>query len=189
MTEEQNDSFLARNFGLSKSKKKNKFLDEETWNKLILALENGAYIEDACAYAGINSATFRRWRQRALEENEEFFVEQWQKIIDAEARFKVNSLIRINELGQNNGNLLLKLLSVKYPLQFGEKSSLQVTNVEEVVMDMSWSDGEPYTDFQSEKVIYEQDTDSVMHDMHDESESKSNESNTEQETSDTMDKS
>ena len=134
MTEESN-SFLARNFGLSKSKKKNKFLDEETWNKLILALENGAYIEEACAYAGINSATFRRWRQRALEENEEFFVEQWQKIIDAEARFKVNSLIRINELGQTNGNLLLKLLSVKYPLQFGEKSSLQVTNVEEVVVE------------------------------------------------------
>jgi len=189
MTEQDNEGFLARNFGLTKSKKKNKFLDEETWIKLIRALENGAYIEDACAFAGINSSTFRRWRQRALEEKDEYFIEQWQRIIDAEARFKVNTLIRINELGQTNGNLLMKLLSVKYPMQFGEKSSLLVTNVEEVVVDMSWADGEPYSDFQDDKVIEELPSDSVMHDMHDEDVSNPSENNPEQVSSDTIEQS
>ena len=36
-------------------KKKNKFLDEEIINRLLYAVSEGSYIEDACAFAGISS--------------------------------------------------------------------------------------------------------------------------------------
>ena len=55
-------------------KKKNKFLDEEIIDRLLYAVSEGSYIEDACAFAGITSRTYRTWRERA-ENGEEYFVD------------------------------------------------------------------------------------------------------------------
>jgi len=40
-----------------------KFLDESVWQRLNQAISVGAYIEDACVFAGISSRQFRRWRE------------------------------------------------------------------------------------------------------------------------------
>ena len=39
-----------------------KFEDEQVWSRLSQALSVGAYIEDACVFAGISSRQYRRWR-------------------------------------------------------------------------------------------------------------------------------
>ena len=131
-------------FGL---RKKNKFEDKEVIDKLVFALENASYIEDACAYAGITSATFRTWRNKA-EAGE-----------DAEAICKVEMLRTIKVAGEE-GNIraLQWIMERKYPSQFGETSKLQINTEEVIELDMKWADGELYSDFQNAELIEDTDT-------------------------------
>ena len=118
-------------FGL---KKKNKFDDKEVIDKLVFALENASYIEDACAYAGITSATFRDWRNKA-EAGERAFENIFKRIRDAGEEGNIRALQWIMER--------------KYPSQFGETSKLQINTEEVIELDMKWADGELYSDFQN----------------------------------------
>ena len=152
-------------FGL---KRKNKFEDEEVIDRLVFALENASYIEDACAYAGITSATFRTWRNKA-EAGEEVFENIFKRIRDAEAVCKVEMLRTIKVAGEE-GNIraLQWIMERKYPSQFGETSKLQINTEEVIELDMKWADGELYSDFQDAELIEEP----VMHDMHEEEQDK-----------------
>ena len=47
-------------------------LDDELTDRLLQAIRLGSYIEHACAYAGINSSTYRRRRQNAELEIEPY---------------------------------------------------------------------------------------------------------------------
>jgi len=133
-------------FGL---KKKNKFDDKEVIDRLVFALENASYIEDACAYAGITSATFRDWRNKA-EAGERAFENIFKRIRDAEAICKVEMLRTIKVAGEE-GNIraLQWIMERKYPSQFGETSKLQINTEEVIELDMKWADGELYSDFQN----------------------------------------
>lgn len=142
-------------FGL---RKKNKFEDKEVIDKLVFALENASYIEDACAYAGITSATFRTWRNKA-EAGEEVFENIFKRIRDAEAICKVEMLRTIKVAGEE-GNIraLQWIMERKYPSQFGETSKLQINTEEVIELDMKWADGELYSDFQNAELIEDTDT-------------------------------
>ena len=69
-------------------------LDEQLTERLLNAIKLGSYIEHACAYAGINSSTYRRWRSLA-EDNLEPYKSLFEKIQQAEAETKTASGIII----------------------------------------------------------------------------------------------
>ena len=51
----------------------------------------GAYIEDACVFAGISSRQFRRWRELA-EQGVQPFAERWEEINKSESQSIVRNL-------------------------------------------------------------------------------------------------
>ncbi len=140
-------------------KRKNKFFDEEIINRLLFAIGEGSYIEDACAYAGITSKTYRTWRDRA-EDGEEFFVDLFERIQAEESKFKVETLRVIKEIGEQDRNprALQWILERKYPSQFGETSKLQIQREDIEIVEMEFSDGELYADFQTAEVVDDPDT-------------------------------
>ena len=139
-------------------KKKNKFLDEEIINRLLYAVSEGSYIEDACAFAGISSRTYRTWRERA-DNGEEYFVDLFEKIQERESKFKVETLRKIKEIGEEDRNprALQWILERKYPTQFGETSKLQIQREDIEIVEMEFSDGELYEDFQTPELTDEPD--------------------------------
>ena len=140
-------------------KKKNKFLDEEIINRLLYAVSEGSYIEDACAFAGISSRTYRTWRERA-DNGEEYFVDLFEKIQERESKFKVETLRKRKEIGEEDRNprALQWILERKYPTQFGETSKLQIQREDVEIVEMEFSDGELYEDFQTPELTDEPDT-------------------------------
>ena len=140
-------------------KKKNKFLDEEIIDRLLYAVSEGSYIEDACAFAGINSSTYRRWRDKA-DAGEEVFVDLFEKIQERESKFKVETLRKIKEIGEEDRNprALQWILERKYPSQFGETSKLQIQREDIEIVEMEFSDGELYEDFQTKELTDEPNT-------------------------------
>ena len=139
-------------------KKKNKFLDDEVIDRLLYAVSEGSYIEDACAFAGINSRTYRRWRERA-DAGEEVFVDLFEKIQERESKFKVETLRKIKEIGEEDRNprALQWILERKYPTQFGETSKLQIQREDVEIVEMEFSDGELYEDFQTPELTDDPD--------------------------------
>lgn len=62
---------------------------------LYAALRLGATRTVACSHAGVTTQTFRNWEKRA-EEGEEFFVDLFQKIEDAENQLQLRCLQAIH---------------------------------------------------------------------------------------------
>ena len=141
-------------------KKKNKFLDDEIVERLLYAVSEGSYIEDACAFAGISFKNLQMtWRERA-DAGEEFFVDLFEKIQERESKFKVETLRKIKEIGEEDRNprALQWILERKYPSQFGETSKLQIQREDVEIVEMEFSDGELYEDFQTKELTDEPDT-------------------------------
>ena len=77
-----------------------KFEDEQVWARLNQALSVGAYIEDACIFAGISSRQFRRWRELAEKEVEPY-ASRWVEIQKSEAQAVVRNLFNIQNAANN----------------------------------------------------------------------------------------
>lgn len=120
-------------------------LDEELADNLVNAIKLGSYIEHACAYAGINSSTYRRWRQNAEKEIEPY-KSLFERIYQAEAEAVMRRLGRI-EKAAADGNWQADgwFLERKYPDKFGkrDKITLQTDPNEPVLINLNWADGTP----------------------------------------------
>ena len=124
-----------------------KFLDESVWQRLNQAISVGAYIEDACIFAGISSRQFRRWRELA-EQGIEPYAERWEEINKSESQSIVRNLFNIQN-ASNNGTWQASawLLERKYPEKYGRKETVNVVDKnKEFDVELYWSDGKKFVE-------------------------------------------
>ena len=120
-----------------------KLLDQDLTERLLEAIKLGMYTEHACAYAGISSSTFRRWREKA-EEGIEPFQSFWLQVNKAEADAIIRRVARIEQAGKDGQwQADAWLLERKYPDKFGRKEKLQLQGDPNapVELELNWSDG------------------------------------------------
>ena len=124
-----------------------KFMDESVWQRLNQAISVGAYIEDACVFAGISSRQFRRWRELA-EQGVQPFAERWEVINKSESQSIVRNLFNIQN-ASNNGTWQASawLLERKYPEKYGRKETVNlVDNNKQFDVELYWSDGQKFVE-------------------------------------------
>ena len=124
-----------------------KFLDESVWQRLNQAISVGAYIEDACVFAGISSRQFRRWRELA-EQGVEPYAEKWEEINKSESQAIVRNLFNIQN-ASNNGTWQASawLLERKYPNKYGKKDTVNILdNQNNFDVELYWSDGNKFVE-------------------------------------------
>ena len=124
-----------------------KFMDESVWQRLNQAISVGAYIEDACIFAGISSRQFRRWRELA-EQGIEPYAERWEEINKSESQSIVRNLFNIQN-ASNNGTWQASawLLERKYPEKYGRKETVNVeSNNKQFDVELYWSDGKKFVE-------------------------------------------
>lgn len=124
-----------------------KFMDESVWQRLNQAISVGAYIEDACVFAGISSRQFRRWRELA-EQGVQPFAERWEEINKSESQSIVRNLFNIQN-ASNNGTWQASawLLERKYPEKYGRKETVNlVDNNKQFDVELYWSDGQKFVE-------------------------------------------
>ncbi len=118
-----------------------KFEDEAVWSRLSQAISVGAYIEDACVFAGISSRQYRRWRELA-EQGVEPYAERWVEIQKSEAQAIVRNLFNIqNAANSGTWQASAWILERKYPDKYARKDFVQVTEGKDFDVELYWSDG------------------------------------------------
>ena len=121
-----------------------KFKDETVWQRLNQAISVGAYIEDACIFAGISSRQYRRWRELA-EQGIEPYATRWVEINKSEANAVVRNLFNIQN-ASNNGTWQASawLLERKYPDKYGRKETVNIIDSDKFDVELHWSDGKKF---------------------------------------------
>ena len=120
-----------------------KLLDKDTRIRLLDAVRLGSFIEHACAYAGITSRTYRKWRELA-EEGTQPYAELFEQIRYAESESILRRLGRIEKAGvDGTWTADAWLLERKYPDQFGKKDKVEVSGEinKPKIIDLTWADG------------------------------------------------
>ena len=118
-----------------------KFEDEQIWSRLSQAISVGAYIEDACVFAGISSRQYRRWRELA-EQGVEPYAERWVEIQKSEAQAIVRNLFNIqNAANSGTWQASAWILERKYPEKYARKDFVQITEGSDYDVELFWSDG------------------------------------------------
>jgi len=120
-----------------------KLIDEQIQERLLQAIRLGAFIEHACYYAGINSSTFRQWRQKATEGIEPY-KSFWIRINEAESEAIMRRLARIENAGKEGSwQADAWYLERKYPDKFGRRDRLELAGDPNapVEVELNWSDG------------------------------------------------
>lgn len=139
-----------------------KFLDDSVWQRLNQALSVGAYIEDACVFAGISSRQFRRWRELA-ENNVEPYASRWEEIAKSESQAIVRNLFNIQN-SANNGSWQASawILERKYPDKFGRKDSLNVaSSSNQFDVELYWSDNTRFIEGETSEMSDEKKEDNA----------------------------
>ena len=119
-----------------------KFEDEQIWRRLNQAISVGAYIEDACIFAGISSRQFRRWRELA-EQGVEPYAGRWVEIQRSESQAVIRNLFNIHNAG-NSGSWQASawILERKYPAKYGRREQISLSdNSKDFDVELYWSDG------------------------------------------------
>tara|TARA_R100000329_G_C7471374_1_gene166019 strand:+ start:114 stop:542 length:429 start_codon:yes stop_codon:yes gene_type:complete len=120
-----------------------KLIDEGIRSRLLQAIRLGSYIEHACFYAGIDSSTFRKWRQKA-ENDIEPYKSFWKEVQLAESEAIMRRLARIEKVAEEgNWQADAWVLERKYPDKFGRRDRINV-NLDPnkpVEVNLEWSDG------------------------------------------------
>lgn len=120
-----------------------KLIDEQIQERLLQAIRLGAFIEHACYYAGINSSTFRQWRQKATEGIEPY-KSFWIRINEAESEAIMRRLARIENAGKEGSwQADAWYLERKYPDKFGRRDRLELAGDPNapVEVELNWADG------------------------------------------------
>ena len=120
-----------------------KLLDEYKRQRLIDAIKLGSFIEHACAYAGITSRTFRKWRELADQEVEPY-LSLFEDIRLAESESILRRIGRIEKAGSEGAwTADAWILERKYPDKFGKRDKVEISGEinKPKVIDLNWSDG------------------------------------------------
>jgi hypothetical protein len=120
-----------------------KLLDEQKRSRLLDAIRLGSFIEHACAYAGITSRTYRKWRELA-EDDVQPYAKLFEEIRYAESESILRRLGRIEKAGiDGTWTADAWLLERKYPDQFGKKDKVEVSGEinKPKIIDLTWADG------------------------------------------------
>ena len=120
-----------------------KLIDNEIQERLLQAIRLGAFIEHACYYAGINSSTFRQWRQKASE-NIEPYASFWLRVNEAESEAIMRRLARIENAGKDGSwQADAWYLERKYPDKFGGRDRVELAGDPNapVEIQLNWADG------------------------------------------------
>lgn len=135
---------------IAKDSVRYKFEDEQVWNRLSQAISVGAYIEDACIFAGISSRQYRRWRELA-EQGVEPYADRWVEIQKSEAQAVVRNLFNIQQ-SANNGTWQASawILERKYPEKYARKDTVQIAKQSDYDVELHWSDGTIFIEGMSE---------------------------------------
>tara|TARA_R100000742_G_C4270230_1_gene88890 strand:+ start:84 stop:545 length:462 start_codon:yes stop_codon:yes gene_type:complete len=130
-----------------------KFEDEQVWARLSQAISVGAYIEDACIFAGISSRQYRRWRELA-EQGVEPYASRWVEIQKSEAQAVVRNLFNIQSAA-NNGTWQASawILERKYPEKYARKDFVQINESNDFDVELYWSDGTVFIENEDEKLM------------------------------------
>lgn len=134
-----------------------KLIDEGIRSRLLQAIRLGSYIEHACFYAGIDSSTFRKWRQKAEQEIEPY-KSFWKEVQLAESEAIMRRLARIEKTAEEgNWQADAWVLERKYPDKFGRRDRINV-NLDPnkpVEVNLEWSDGQALD--REKEIIIEQE--------------------------------
>ena len=120
-----------------------KLLDEFKRQRLIDAIKLGSFIEHACAYAGITSRTFRKWRELADQEVEPY-LSLFEEIRLAESESILRRIGRIEKAGSEGAwTADAWILERKYPDKFGKRDKVEISGEinNTKVIDLNCSDG------------------------------------------------
>ena len=129
--------------------------NETTKQKLLDSIRLGAFIEHACYYAGINSSTFRRWRDQA-NKGIEPFASFWSEITMAESEAIIRRVARIEQAGiAGNWQADAWYLERKHPDKFGRRDRVELSGDPNapIEIDLTWADGRVINRSQEEDVI------------------------------------
>jgi hypothetical protein len=99
-------------------------LTAEVQRTLTFALQEGASIEHACDYAGIDEATYHRWVQRGEEAaaGDEAFSEFCEAVTRARGRGVVTDLLAISDAVRcHDWHAAAWRLQHRYPQEYGAK--------------------------------------------------------------------
>lgn len=105
-------------------------LTPELQEQLCKLLQVGITIEDACAEVGISDRVFHKWQARALERNERLYVQFFQAVVQAKARSKIRSVLRIDKAALKDWRADAWLLERRFPEEFGKRDQVKVHEAE-----------------------------------------------------------
>ncbi len=129
---------------IEKKEEKNPYkFEPKVTEALLTAIRLGMFIEHACAYAGIDSSTFRRWRQDALDGIEPF-KSFWPEVTKAEADSIIRRMSRIEKAAEDgNWTADAWVLERKYPDKFGKRDRLEISaeNNQPKEVNLTWAEG------------------------------------------------
>ena len=128
---------------MSNNNKPYKLLDEGVRSRLLDAVKMGSFIEHACAYAGISSRSYRKWREYA-EQDIEPYKSLFEDLAIAESESILRKLSRIEKAGQEGAwTADAWFLERKHPDKFGTRDKVEISGEinKPKVIDLNWSDG------------------------------------------------
>jgi hypothetical protein len=95
-------------------------LSPEVLGRLYAAIRQGNYLEDACAYAGIDYSTFRRWMIRGEEAESGEYSELYETVKGLEASVTVE-LVGLWRTKMDSWRSIAAFLEKRFPERFGRR--------------------------------------------------------------------
>jgi hypothetical protein len=107
----------------------------EIKKKLIQAIKAGNYYEAACAYAGIDYSTFRKWLQKGETAKSGEFFEFFEAIKKAESTAEAQMVAQWQKAMPLDWRAIATFMERRYPERWGRKEKIQ--------QEISGRDGNP----------------------------------------------
>jgi hypothetical protein len=101
-------------------------LTPDRQQKLIEAIVAGNYYETACAVAGVDYSTFRRWMQRGEEELQGKYREFFEALTRAEAEAETQAVAIWQRAMPDDWRAAQMFLERRHPDRWGKQSKLDV---------------------------------------------------------------
>src|SRR5688500_14704222 len=100
-------------------------LTSEVQQRLVSAIASGNYLEPACAYAGIDYSTFRRWIERGEQAERGLYREFRDAIRRAEAEAEIRVVAHWQRQVPESWQASRDFLARRFPDRWGPKDRLE----------------------------------------------------------------
>lgn len=101
-------------------------LTPEVKEKLISAIRMGNYYEPACAYAGVDYSTFRRWMQKGEQARSGQYREFYEEVKRAEAEAEARAVALWQKQAPEDWRAARDFLARRYPERWAARDSLRL---------------------------------------------------------------